>query len=357
MVTLRQIQPMTSVRPQSTFLSLIEKENGGLQPNVQGVDNPQSATRTGAAHVSFAASLQAQYGIKFGSNRKTGAVRIVEAPPPAPPPIFDDSALTTDETIVALTAAGHEEADIVHRLETRDSIVNTVAIARNREGAITALSEQGVDITQDAYARRILAERGEEDRSFGKAPTPPPAKGSPEEVLAKRAARVGDKETLLTDARKRADAATRGGKTAEATRILEKEIKPLQDETAFTREELEATIRVCLKREPTKVKTAVEMDLRDPLSRKHNPTESGRPGLYEFLAPDQEPGTSQYYYSPDIGNGGPCGGGSHGGGAYKVFNKSGTGGTFKYIGIADERGRIVMTPNRERLAVPIDPFS
>lgn len=270
--------------------------------------------------------------------------------PPKPPPVFDDSNVSNADIEGALKKAGFTPEQALDRMIVREGIDEAVAGARTRADALARLEEAGLK-ADDPYARQLLTQRGAADTKFGKAPTGPPTPGSPEDIIAKRTARVGDSETLLAEARERAEAATKAGNTREATRILEKEIKPLQEKTAYTREELDAQIRT-LDREPTKVRTPVEMS-NDPLSKSHNPTGEGRPGMFEFLAPGQQPGTSKYFFSPDVGNGGSSGGGAHGGGAYKVFTQNGNG-TFTYMGIADAKGRIVMTPGREKLTTPID---
>lgn len=184
-------------------------------------------------------------------------------------------------------------------------------------------------------------------------------------ALLEREARVGDAPALLKDARQRHESILDQlnnpvGKTAEqikalkaeGQRIFETEIKPLTPMAAFTQDELDANIRTSFNRNPVEVRTQVEM-AQDELSKSHNPTGEGRPGLFEFLADGERSGDSKYFYSPDVGNGDSKSGGAHRGSAYKVFTRNANG-TYEYVGMADENGQVTLAPNGDRLKAPFD---
>ncbi|MBY0404153.1 MAG: hypothetical protein K2X66_09660, partial [Cyanobacteria bacterium] len=186
----------------------------------------------------------------------------------------------------------------------------------------------------------------------------PNTPGSAASILAKRAERIKSSgmdekvvEAQLLAAREKLNQMAKEGKSqAERERVLNEEIKPLQDRIGYSRDELFAAMEL-QGLDITKITTPIEMEDKF-LSRSHNPTGKGRPGLYEFIKEGDLPGDSKYFFSPDVGNGD---GKAHGGGAYKVFIKNGDG-TYKYMGIADKTGKIIMDPDRNRFLEPIDPF-
>lgn len=142
------------------------------------------------------------------------------------------------------------------------------------------------------------------------------------------------------------------GRSQRATQESWERLKTLREKSVPTMDEAFSLVRDRFGLTPTKLDAPIKM-ANDKFSQVHNPTGNKRPGLFEFLAPEQKAGESKYYFSYDTGNG--DGSGSHRGTVWKAFQKVGN--KFEYVGMADEGGKLIRSPSGEALAKPVQAFA